>query len=285
MAMRREPVQNEVMQTISADLPPFGDVLRECRRARSLSQLELSLEANVSQRHLSFLESGKAKPSRDMILQLAQVLDLPLRGRNRLLLSAGFAGHYPVRALEAEDMRPVRQALELILKHHEPYPAVVVDRQWNLLMVNDPITRLLSLLGDSEAMWKRVCGEGPRNLLKLTFHAQGLRPYIRNFDEFAPVLLARTAREALEHPQVDEVMREVLSYPDLPTRLRSADLQAHGLPVVPTHLESNGMSLRLFTMLTTFGTPQDVTTDELRVEQSFPADTQSADLLRQLAGS
>lgn len=273
------------MQTLSADLPPFGDVLRECRRARSLSQLDLALQANVSQRHLSFLESGKARPSREMILQLAQVLDLPLRGRNRLLLAAGFAGHYPVRALEAEDMRPVRQALELILEHHEPYPAVVVDRQWNLLMMNRAIGRLLSLIGDGEAMWARVCGEGPRNLLKLTFHSQGLRPHIRNFAEFAPVLLARTAREALEHPQVDEVLREVLAYPELPSRLRSADLHAHGLPVVPAHIEMNGVHLRLFTMLTTFGTPQDVTTDEIRVEQTFPADADSEQLLRRLASA
>jgi hypothetical protein len=213
------------------------------------------------------------------------VLDLPLRNRNRLLLAAGFAGYFPARPLETEDMQPVRQALELILAHHEPYPAVVIDRQWNLLMSNPAIERLFSIVGDADSIWERSCGAGPRNLLKLTFHAQGLRPYIRNFAEYAPMLLARTAREAMEHPQVDEVLREVMSYPDLPSRLRSVDLQAHGLPVVPVHLEAHGVSLRLFTMLTTFGTPHDVTTDELRVEQSFPADAQTDALMRALASS
>jgi transcriptional regulator with XRE-family HTH domain len=275
------------MQTQPAfgtDVPPFGALLRDVRRSRKLSQLDLAADAEVSQRHLSFLESGRAQPSREMVLQLAQALDLPLRERNRLLMSAGFAGVYPQRQLDAEAMKPVRAALEMILKHHEPLPAVVVDRAWNVFMANAAIPRVFSLLGDLEQAWTRVCGDGPRNILKMTFHAEGLRPFIRNFNEIAAPLLTRTAREALEHPQVQEVLDEILRYPGIPSRWRSIDLHATALPVLPTHFEAGGVSLRMFTTMTTFGTPQDVTTDELRVESFFPADAESALLLRKLGG-
>jgi transcriptional regulator with XRE-family HTH domain len=271
------------MQTHS-DLPAFGATLRDCRRARGLSQLDLALDAEVSQRHISFLESGRALPSREMVLQLAQSLDLPLRERNRLLQSAGFAGIYPQRRLDAGDMQPVRQALEVLLRHHEPYPAIVVDRAWNLFMANGAMQRLLQMAGDTEALWQRVCGDGPRNVMKLTFHPEGLRPLIANLDEIAPPFLARTAREALEHAEVQAVLDEVLRYPGLPSKLRRIDLDASRLPVLPTHFRINGVDLRMFTMMTTFGTPQDVTTDELRVESFFPADEASAGILRLLAG-
>lgn len=272
------------MQSHGSDQPAFGALLRDVRRARRLSQLDLALQADVSQRHLSFLESGRALPSREMVVQLAQALDLPLRERNRLLHTAGYAGIYPQRKLETVDMQPVRSALELLLNHHEPYPAVVVDRAWNLFMANTAMQRLTALAGDAEAMWQRVAGNGPRNLLKLTFHPQGLRPLIANLDEIAPPMLARTAREALEHPDVQDVLDEVLRYPGLPSKLRQIDLEASRLPVLPTHFRLNGMDLRMFTMLATFGTPQDVTADELRVESFFPADESSAVLLRGLAG-
>lgn len=270
------------MQTHGTDLPPFGNLLRDCRRGRKLSQLDLAVDADVSQRHLSFLESGRAQPSREMVLQLAGALDLPLRERNRLLTSAGFAGVYPQRKLDAADMQPVRQALEMLIKHHEPLPAIVVDRAWNLFMANAAVPRLFGLIGDLEEVWKRVCGDGPRNVLKLMFHEQGMRPFIRNFAQIAPPMLARTAREALEHPEVHEVLEEILRYPGIPARWRSIDLHSPGLPVLPTELAAGGVSLRLFTMLSTFGTPQDVTADELRVESFFPADAQSEVLLRKI---
>lgn len=241
------------------------------------------MQAEVSQRHLSFLESGRAQPSREMVVQLAQALDLPLRERNRLLHTAGYAGLYPQRRLEAADMQPVREALSLLLRHQEPYPAVVVDRAWNLFMANAAMQRLLGLLGDSEAMWQRVCGERSRNVLKLMLHPQGLRALIVNLEEIAPPLLARTAREGLEHPEVQAVLEEVLRYPDLSMKLRHIDLDASRLPVLPLHFRLGDQNLRLFTMLSTFGTPQDVTADELRVESFFPADAGSEQLLRQLA--
>lgn len=262
----------------------FGPLLRDCRRARKLSQLELALQAQVSQRHLSFLESGRATPSREMVLQLAQALDLPLRTRNRLLLNAGFAGVYRERALEAADMGPAREALQRMLDHHEPYPALVVDRAWNLIMVNAAVPRIFGLLGDLDAVWERVCGDGPRNLLKLTLHAEGLRPYIVNLGEIAQTLLARTAHEGLSHPPTQAVIDEVLRYPGLPRQLRSIDLPSSRLPVLATHFRIGEIDLKLFSMLSTFGTPLDVTTDELRVESFFPLDAMSEQILRGLAG-
>ncbi|WP_020648116.1 helix-turn-helix domain-containing protein [Solimonas variicoloris] len=271
--------------THGTDLPDFGTLLRENRRARRLSQLGLALQAEVSQRHLSFLESGRAQPSRDMVLQLAETLDLPLRERNRLLLAAGYAGIYPQRPLEAPDMQPALQALDALLRHHEPYPAAVVDRAWNVLRTNAVTPRLLDALGVDATMWHTVCGDGPRNLLKLTLHEHGLRPYIANLDEVAPPLLARTAREALEHPALAALLDEVLRYPGLPRHWRQIDLRVAPLPVLPTEFRAGTLRLRLFSMLTTFGTPLDVTTDELRVESFFPADADSETLLRTLAGA
>ncbi len=261
----------------------FGPLLRDCRRARKLSQLELALQAQVSQRHLSFLESGRAAPSREMVLQLAQVLELPLRTRNRLLLNAGFAGVYRERALEAADMGPAREALQRMLNHHEPYPALVVDRAWNLIMENAAVPRIFSLLGDLDQVWERVCGDGPRNLLKLTLHAEGLRPHIVNLAEIAEAVLARTAHEGLSHAPTQAVIDEVLSYPGLPRQLTRIDLASSRLPVLATHFRIGEIDLKLFSMLTTFGTPLDVTTDELRVESFFPLDAASEQILRGLA--
>lgn len=265
-------------------LPPerFGTLLRDSRRARKLSQLDLAGQAEVSQRHLSFLESGRARPSREMVLQLATALDLPLRERNRLLLGAGFAGIYPERRLEERDMAPATEALRMLIAHHEPFPAIVVDRAWNQLLANAAVPRIFGALGDWDTMWQRVCGDGPRNVLMMTLHEQGLRPYWANLEEFAPPLLARTAHEALSHPPTQAVLDTVLRYPGLPRKLRRIDLDAARLPVLPARIQAGPLQLSLYSMLTTFGTPLDVTTDELRVESFFPADAQTEALLRRL---
>jgi transcriptional regulator with XRE-family HTH domain len=276
--------QNGAVNPGATESSAFGPLLRDCRRARKLSQLDLAMQAEVSQRHLSFLESGRAQPSREMVVQLAQSLDLPLRERNRLLLCAGFAGVYHERKLEAADMQPAREALGILIRHHEPFPAIVVDRAWNQLMQNAAVPRVFGVIGDLEKMWRQVCGDGPRNVLKLTLHPEGLRPFIANLDEIAPPLLARTAHEALSHPETQAVLDEVLRYPGLPRQLRSIDLKNSRLPVLPTHFKVGPVNLKLYSMLTTFGTPLDVTTDELRVESFFPADAQSEELLRRLGG-
>lgn len=263
----------------AAGIDDFGRLLRDCRRGRRLSQLDLALHAEVSQRHLSFLESGRARPSREMVVQLAEALDLPLETRNRLLGAAGFAGLYPRRRLDAEAMAPVRGALERMLAVHEPFPAMVVDRAWNVVMVNRALPKLLGLIGGMEEMAARVGGP---NMLRMTLHPGGLRPYITNFDEIAAHLLSRSAHEALDHPALDETLKDVLRYPGLPTRGRNVDWAVPMLPVLPTHLSIGSVSLSLITTLTSFGTPQDITADELRLENLFPADAQSEVLLRQL---
>ena len=174
--------------------PPFARLLRHWRMSRKLSQLELAMVSEISQRHLSFLELGRAKPSRDMVLRLGDALELPLRGQNALLGAAGFAPHFRESALDAHAMKPVLGALRLMLRHHEPNPAVVIDRCWNLLMVNDAMQRVFGLLGDAEAIWAAVCGDGPRNLFKVLFHPQGTRSAVANWDVVAPVMLSRTRR-------------------------------------------------------------------------------------------
>jgi transcriptional regulator with XRE-family HTH domain len=268
---------------IPSDLS-FGEVLRETRGARKLSQLELAVEAGISQRHLSFLESGRARPSRGMVLQLAESLELPLRVRNRLLVAAGFAPVFPQRPLDSAAMAPVRQALQRLLDHHEPYPALVMDRGWNILMTNRALERLTGLLGDVDALWRRVCGDGPRNMLKLTFHPQGMRPLIVNMAEVGSHLLTRARLEALEEPAVARLLDEILAWPDTPARWKQAEPAAHPPPALAAQMRLNGVRLNLFTMLSTFGTPQDLTTDSLRVEHLFPADAESELLLKRLAG-
>jgi transcriptional regulator with XRE-family HTH domain len=273
----------DAMTDVAASQDTFGHMLREYRRTRRLSQLDFSLQADISQRHLSFLESGRARPSREMVLQLAEALDVPLEARNRLLLAAGFAGVFPRRSIDASSMAPVREALSRILAQHEPFPAFAVDRAWNLLLANAATPRLMNVLGGLDGMVARV--GGPPNLLKLTLHPEGLRPFIANFDEIAAPLLARTAREALEHPSVDAVLQEVLRYPGLPVRGRHVEWGEPMLPILPTVFRVGETEIRLFTTLTSFGTPLDVTADELRIECLFPADAATEAALRALAAT
>lgn len=266
--------------------PAFGALMRRWRHHRRVSQLELSLRAEISQRHLSFLESGRARASRRAVLQLAEALEVPVRERNALLRAAGYSALYGHRALSEQEMAPVRQALELMLTHHEPYPAMVVDHDWNLLLGNAALARLLALLGDPDALWRRSCGEGPRNVMRLTLHPAGLRPYIANWEEAAPMLVLRLQREAAAtgSAATARLLEEIGADPSIPRRWREPDLEQALPPLLPLVLEADGTRLRLFSTVTTFGTPQDVTTDELRVESLFPADAESAARLQGLAG-
>ena len=265
--------------------PPFARLLKSWREARKCSQLDLALASRISQRHVSFMESGRARPSRDMVLQLSEALEIPLRERNTLLTAAGFAAMYRETDLKSPAMAPVREALQLLLDHHEPNPVSVVDRAWNVLMINRAMLRVFSLAGDPTQLWQRVCGNGPHNVLKMTFHPDGFRPFIVNFDEAAPVLLNRTRREAAAsgNEALQKLLDEILAYPGIPESWKVPDWQAPPPPVLPLELAKGELKLKLFSMITTFGTPQDITTDELRVESFFPADTGTAALLRKLA--
>lgn len=274
------------LANLNIDSNPFGQSLRAWRDARKISQLDLALDARVSQRHLSFLESGRAQPSREMVLQLAEALDVPLRERNILLKTAGFAPLYQERNLESAEMSVVRQALELTMKHHEPFPALVINRSWGMVLRNEAADRFLGLFGDAEQVWAGVDPSGEHNALRLTFHPHGLQPLLRNWEQVATLLLCRLHREVASDPanaKLRGIFEEIAAYPGIPPRWRSAAWASPPPPILPLEIALGDDSLKLFTMLSTFGTAQDITADELRVETFFPADDFSADFFRRLA--
>ena len=260
-----------------ADAPAFPQLLRRWRQRRRMSQLELALEAGVSQRHLSFLESGRAQPSRAMILELSETLSVPLRERNGWLLAAGFAPVFRSRPLDDPQMAQVTSAVRLMLANHEPFPAIAIDRAWNVRMSNGPFDRLVAMLGDD--LWARVGGER-RNAMRLFFHPDGVRPFVTNWDAVAPLLWHRVHREAeaLGDPETGGILAELERHLDVDA-LRVAE-DAALLPVLPLVIEKDGLRVSLFTVISTFGTPQDVTADELRIESLFPADDATERLLR-----
>lgn len=272
--------------TASGDTPSFGALLKSWRGTRKRSQLDLALEAGVSQRHLSFLESGRAQPSRDMILQLADVLDIPLREQNQLLHAAGFAPLYQERGLDSTDMAAVKQALEMTLRHHEPYPAVVVDRQWNLVLRNAAADRFIGLLGDQEKVWQQVDPSGHYNVMRMTFHPAGMQPLLQNWEQTATLLLSRLQREVTADPAnaaLRALFDNICALPAIPAQWRNRVWNSVPPPILPLEIGMGNVALKVFTMISTFGTALDVTADELRVETFFPADEFSAQFFRTLA--
>lgn len=268
------------LQTADRDAA-FAPLLRNWRHRRRLSQLDLSLTSSVSQRHLSFLESGRARPSRAMVLQLCDALEVPLRERNDWLLAGGFAPLFRERALEDPQMAHVMAAVRMMLRNHEPYPALAVDRAWNLRLTNGPFETLMAMVGAD--VWTRV-GGGERNLMRLIFHPDGIRPQVANWSTIAPLLWHRARREseAVGGEDMKAVLADLARHQDAHT-LRAAE-DASLVPVLPLVLERDGVRLSLFTVISTFGTAQDVTADELRIESFFPADDETERLFRGLAG-
>lgn len=269
--------------------PPLARLLKGWRERRKCSQLALALEAGVSQRHLSFVESGRAHPSRDMILALAEALDVPLRERNLLLHAGGFAPLFQQRSLDDGEMSAVRQALEMTLKHHEPFPAVVVDRLWNMQMGNACTDRFIGLLGDVDEVWRRVDPSGGRNVLRMTFHPEGMQPLLRNWEQVATLLLARLQREAAAdptHEALQTLYRDLCQLPSvssLPAGWRAQGWTTAPPPTLNLELAMGEATLKVFTMISTFGTALDITADELRLETFFPADDFSKAFIQQLA--
>ena len=259
----------------------FGVGLGRWRAARRESQLSLAGLAGVSQRHLSFIESGRSRPSREMVVRLCESLDIPLRARNELLAAAGFAPLYPERPLGGgPELAVVRGALELILAHHEPYPAFVLDRAWRVVMSNAAGERLVAACVDAETL-ARLSETGALNFMRLMFEPHQMRPRIRNWTEVEQRLLARLRREAGGDPTSPSALLLAEVGPSEP-RTPSAETEALA-PLVPVELVIDDGVLRLFNAITTFGTPQDVTVQELRIELSFPADAASQQLLVALA--
>jgi transcriptional regulator with XRE-family HTH domain len=252
---------------------PFGPLISKWRRARGKSQLDLALDAEVSARHLSFLETGRANPSRQMVLNLAAVLDVPHRERNGLLVAAGFAPLYGESDLEAAGLEPFRRAVELILGHQEPYPAVVMNRHWDIVRANGAAEQFFAFLLAGAATV-----EGKANVLRLMFHPAGLRPWVANWEQVAEALIQRVHREALGgllDESLEALLREVFAYPEVPSRLRRPDLGRAIEPLVKVHFARDGRSFGYFSTVTTLGTAQDVSLQELRIECFFPADRET----------
>ena len=262
--------------------PPrsLGPLLRQWRERRRMSQLALALEAEISSRHLSFMETGRSRPSRAMVLLLAEVLEVPPRARNDLLAAAGYAPIYRESGLDAPEMAPFRRALDFILRQQEPYPAIVLDRYWDILLANEGTDRFMALFLDSEA----AAALGPPNALRLICHPQALRPYIVNWEATAAALIQWLHRDLLR--SADAGMRilldELLAYPDVPRNWRTLDLDAPTEPFLTIEMQKGDTHLKFFTTLTTLGTPYDITLHELRIESFFPADESTDTALRQL---
>lgn len=248
---------------------PLGDHLREWRQRRRLSQLDLALEAEISQKHLSFIESGRAAPSRDMVLTLAAHLDLPLRARNAMLLAAGYAPHFPERSLDDPALGPARAAIDLILKGHEPYPALAIDRHWRLLAANKAVNPLLAEVAEPSLL------APPINVLRLSLHPAGLAPQIVNFPEWRGHLIERLRQQIAlgGDPVLIRLMAELLAFPVPESRAPVAD---HGGIAVPLRLRLGGSELAFISTTTLFGTPLDVTLSEIALETFFPADASTA---------
>jgi transcriptional regulator with XRE-family HTH domain len=269
----------------------FGTLLKQWRSRRSFSQLDLALTSQVSQRHVSFLESGRANPSQEMVLQLATVLEIPLRQQNLLLSAAGFAPIHSETDLSAPEMTSVRKASllrrgfanDLMLRQHEPYPAFVVvgvaslkeNRYWNLLLTNNGATRLLNAFIDPDKLKTLFYTDGKINVMRVVFHLQGLRPFIVNWETFVNHLLQRLHRETIvegESERATRLLTELMSYPDVAEVWQNSSRNAQNILLFTIHLHRDDLDLKFFSTIATLGTPHDITLQELRIECMFPAD-------------
>jgi transcriptional regulator with XRE-family HTH domain len=257
---------------------PVGDLLREWRQRRRLSQLDFAVEAEISSKHLSFLETGRARPSREMLMKLTELLEVPLRERNTLLVAAGFAPMFAERKLDDPALQSAREAMELVLKGHEPFPAIAVDRHWNLLAANRSVTPFLA--GANPKLL-----EPPFNVLRLSLHPDGLAPRIVNLGQWRAHLLARLRRqiEISADSELISLHEELSSYPAPQAPARLSETEAANAFVVPFRLATPAGVLSFISTTTVFGTPIDVTLSELALESFFPADAATAAALRNLA--
>jgi putative intracellular protease/amidase/transcriptional regulator with XRE-family HTH domain len=249
----------------------LGELLRYWRSARGKSQLDLSLDSGLSQRHLSFIESGRSTPSRQALLDIAQALDIPLRERNTLALSAGYAPVYAASEWSAPEMQSLTKALERVLRQHEPYPAVVMDRYWQVLMRNDSAPRFFNRFIDLDARPQ------PRNLLHMMFDPKGLRPFIANWPEVAASLLQRVYRESIGRvidEKTCELLAELQAYPGVKAEWTKPS-PSSALPLIPIGFALKGKRINLFSLITTVGAPVSITAQEFRMECMFPADDES----------
>ena len=247
-----------------------GPLLREWRQRRRLSQLELAVEADISARHLSFVETGRSAPSREMVLHLAEHLGIPLRERNALLIAAGYAPVFPERTLDDPALAAARMAVDLVLKGHEPYPAIAVDRHWTLVAANNAVGAFM-IVDDPSLL------QPPLNVLRVSLHPRGVAPRIANLGEWRSHVLDRLRRQidASGDPVLIALLEELRSYPAPPPK-QPTD---YGGVLVPLELITEAGTLAFFSTTTIFGTPVDVTLSELAVEAFYPANEQTARVL------
>ncbi|WP_368564426.1 helix-turn-helix domain-containing protein [Pseudoxanthomonas sp. UTMC 1351] len=251
-------------------------MLREWRLTRRLSQLDLALAAEVSTRHISYVETGKAQPSREMVARLADTLEMPLRERNALLIAAGYAPQYPETALAAPELARIHRAIDFMLAQQEPYPAFVLDRHWNILMANRAAQRVNHFLLGGRA-------SPHANMLRHVFDPDDLRAVLVNWEEVAGDLIRHLHNEIAAAPTdatARALLDEALAYPDVPQRWRTRELATAPSPLLTTAFRRDGQDLRFFSSITIFAAPRDITLDELRIECCFPMDDATAAFCR-----
>lgn len=270
--------QTSTQQSAGPQTAKVGDLIKEWRARRRLSQLDLALEAGISQRHLSFVESGRSTPSRDMVETLSEHLGLPLRERNVLLLSAGFAPAFAERKLTDPSMNAARAAVELVLKGYEPNPALAIDRYWNLVMANAAVAPLLGLVSDKTLL------EGQINVLKLSLHPGGLAPFIANLARWKSHVLWRLGEQinVTCDPRLIELEHDLAAYPAPPAPKGKPWEDADAI-ALPFELKLGDQLLSFITTTTVFGTPADVTLSELAVEAFFPSNPETAAAMQAMA--
>jgi transcriptional regulator with XRE-family HTH domain len=251
----------------------LGPLLRGWRESRGRSQIDLSLDSGISQRHISFMESGRSVPSRQTLLDVAQALDVPLRERNVLLLAAGYAPMYPDVSWDDRSMQSVSKALKRVLRQHEPFPAIAMDRYWNVLLRNDAVVQFFGRFIDMSAR------TGSRNFLHLMFDPDGMRPFVHNWEAVGRGLIARVYRESIGRvadPGTRKLLDELLAYPGVPAEWARPSVEGSAdEPVIPYSFMRSGRLLSYFSMVTTVGSPQSVPAQEVRLECMFPADDET----------
>jgi transcriptional regulator with XRE-family HTH domain len=259
----------------------LGDLLKEWRSLRRRSQLDVSVDTGISQRQISFIESGRSVPSRSTLMNIAEALDIPFRERNVLLLAAGYAPLYSNAAWNSAEMKSINKALERVLAQHEPYPAIVMDRYWNVLLTNSAAPRFFNCFIDMSTR------PSPRNMLHLIFDPQGMRPFIANWQSLAKAMIERVYRETVGHivdQQTKDLVANLLAYPEVQSDWRAPETTG-ALPMIPLSFVKDGAMMNYFSLLTTVGTPQTIAAQELRVECMYPADDETELLHAQLLAS
>ncbi len=249
----------------------LGDLLKQWRGVRGRSQLDISVDTGISQRQISFIESGRSIPNRSTLMGIAQALEIPLRERNALLLAAGYAPLYSEAVWNSDEMKSISKALERMITQHEPYPAIVMDRYWNVLLTNEAAPRFFNCFIDMSAR------TSPRNILHLMFDPKGMRPFIADWEALAKALIQRVHREAVGHivdQKTRDLVTDLLAYPDVQPDWRAPE-RPGALPMIPMSFVKDGAMMNYFSLVTTVGTPQTIAAQELRIECMYPADDET----------